>query len=177
MFHSAPSVTQADVATGKVRQFTGSGTPHLRVPGLIGLPDKVRVGATEIPARSPYALPDNRLTDNRPVHASDLPNFSRTEDVDGTPLLLRSMRSNDGIWQAGAPIAVWGDWEADADTGQAVDLPGDLAKLPLKELRRIAASEAIADANNLSKEALIAAITADAAAKTAAESELVKDQV
>ncbi len=121
MFHQMPGVSAEDVKSGKCREFTGSGTPHLRVAGLIGDPTAVRVDMVDLPMRLTMRFPDNHLN-GQTVH-TDMPILLMQIDSDGTPVILRSMISNDGLWQKGHKIFVWGDWEAAADAPVPTVLP------------------------------------------------------
>jgi hypothetical protein len=55
----------------------------------------------------------------------EIPLIKQDKLDDGTPVLVRSVKSNDGFWQLGLQVQVDGDWEKDADaksdTGKATD--------------------------------------------------------
>lgn len=114
-FPSLEGLGEVEHIAQNTRVFEGNGTPFLRVPGLKTL-EKVAVGTQEVP-----------LTEEReyPTDGTGLRLKSQTLKIvdvqiapDGTPVLLRSIYSNDGIWQKGARIYVTGEFEADA-TGAA----------------------------------------------------------
>ena len=121
MFHQMPGVSAEDVRSGKCREFVGNGTPHLRVDGLIGDPEAVRVDMIDLPLRLKMRFPDNHLN-GQTVH-SDMPVLRVETDSDGTPVLLRSIISNDGLWQKGHKIFVWGDWAESAEAPEPTVLP------------------------------------------------------
>lgn len=118
LFHPLGGRTQEEVDSGEVRVFriekteTGLGTPYLKVPGLKALLS-VRVGNTVIPMEIAQRFPaNNDFTDK--IRTS-WPMVSVVRDPeDGQPVLLRSVQSNDGIWQEGVPIYVGGEWEEEA---------------------------------------------------------------
>lgn len=107
IFH--PLVNSApDGPISKFRTFVGDGTPQLIVPGLLEV-EAVRVGTVDIP----LTLKEDVLV--------DLSEAAKTEEhehemirlessPDGTPVLLRSIKSNDGIWQPGVTVFVAGKW-------------------------------------------------------------------
>ena len=121
MFHQMPGVSAEDVRSGKCREFVGSGTPHLRVAGLVGDPEAVRVDMIDLPTRLPMRFPDNHL--NGKTVPTDMPILRVEIDSDGTPVLLRSMISNDGVWQKGHKVFVWGEWEDAAEAPSPTVLP------------------------------------------------------
>ena len=121
MFHQMPGVSAEDVRSGKCREFVGNGTPHLRVAGLVGDPEAVRVDMVDLPARLSMRFPDNHLN-GQTVH-TDMPILRIEIDSDGTPVILRSMISNDGVWQKGHKVFVWGQWEDAAAAPSPTELP------------------------------------------------------
>ena len=108
IFHQTAEPTYAEIRSGVVREFVGDGTESLSVPGLIGDPHSVRVGSTEIPLRVAASFQSNKL--NGQTIETDLPLLMVTTNAHNTPVLLRAGFSNDGIWQKGARIYVWGVW-------------------------------------------------------------------
>lgn len=119
MFAPIPGQRSDDNVKGTLRTFKGEGSPHLKVPGLKGMPYAVRVGTTDIPERIEAHFIENKL--NGKTVASDLPLLASTKDIDGVQVLQRSMFSNDGIWQRDQDVHVWADWDGDP-------VPKDTAK-------------------------------------------------
>ena len=109
MFHLMTEPNADEVKSGKVREFTGDGSHKLAVPGLIGEPTTVRVGSIEIPGRVSATFPDNRL--NGQHVTTDMALIKVDRDSHDVPVLLRSQRSNDGYWQKGVKVHVWGEWD------------------------------------------------------------------
>ena len=121
MFHQMPGVSAEEFKSGHCREFAGNGTPHLRVPGLVGDPTAVRVDMIDLPLRLKMSFPDNHLN-GQTVH-SDMQILRMETDSDGTPVLLRSMISNDGVWQKGHKVFVWGEWENAAEAPAPTVIP------------------------------------------------------
>jgi hypothetical protein len=111
-FRVSERATKAEKATGEVKEWTlDKDTPYLPLPGLVGPVTHVRVHGQDLPERRPFTVRDFRLTEDRlPPIATDMPMWLVVEGNDGTPVLMRSVCSNNGIWQKGATIAVWGTW-------------------------------------------------------------------
>lgn len=153
MFHLMTEPTAAEVKTGKVREFTGDGGHKLAVPGLVGEPLAVRVGSIDIPARVTATFPDNRL--NGQHVTTDMALLRVDRDSHDVPVLLRSQRSNDGYWQKGIKVHVWGEWEDDATPEQspsvqngqngAKSYEGDASPPPETEIRAKLAALSLAD--------------------------------
>jgi len=122
IFHQTAEPSYAEIRSGIVREFTADGTASLSVPGLIGDPHSVRVGSTEIPLRVAASFQNNKL--NGQTVETDLPVLMVTTDARNTPVLLRAVFSNDGIWQKGAKVFVWGDW---AEEVKAEEVKADAA--------------------------------------------------
>lgn len=177
MFHQMPGVSAEDIRSGKCREFTGDGTPHLRVPGLVGDPGAVRVDRIELPTRLKMGFPDNHL--NGQIIHSDMQILRVDSDTDGVPVLLRSIVSNDGIWQKGHKVFVWGDWEdltgdvpkpeevppapklqATANDGSKFDPAEKLAQAGVPRLTALAKGMGITLPEGITKENLITAILA-----------------
>lgn len=92
----------------RVREFKGDGTPFLKVPGCKSV-DKVFVGGVELPATVSHKFPLD--ADGKDLVAQEWPMYDLAADEAGTPTLLRSVQSNDGIWQDDVRITVLGEWE------------------------------------------------------------------
>jgi hypothetical protein len=89
------------------REFKGDGTPFLKLPGCVSI-TRVKVGTTELP---PYVTNKFPLDADAKEHvSSDWPLYDLSTDETGTPVLVRSVQSNDGIWQEGVTISVTGEW-------------------------------------------------------------------
>ena len=123
MFFPAPGtiVTPTEAETyGEARTFTlhtdkefeDVSSPYLRVPGLKKL-TAIKFGHTNVPLEQNLSFPSGRTTE---AFAQKIPVvwplFSLSKDTDGTPVLLRSLNSNDGVWQQNMPVTVFGEWEA-----------------------------------------------------------------
>lgn len=121
MFHPAPGTFKdADLLplpAGEPRIFEvltleGQGSTALRVPGLKRL-FAIRFGYADFPLEQHLSFPSGTSTE---AFAQKIPVvwplISIEADTDGCPVLLRSLHSNDGIWQEKMPITVFGEWEA-----------------------------------------------------------------
>jgi hypothetical protein len=92
------------------KEFKGSGTTHLHVPGLLKL-ESVQIGLKEAtPQEVVHKVPVRKTNDDgdeweKVVH----PLFS-LEIVKGEPYLLRNVVSNFGIWQVCETFYVTGEW-------------------------------------------------------------------
>lgn len=106
-FHHLGTLTQEDERSGRTREFAGDGTPFLRVPGLQKL-EALRIGNTEIPLEQKRQYPTDGTHTN--FETVNEPLVSLQHDAQGA-VLLRSVLSNNGMWQSGQPIFVVGDWE------------------------------------------------------------------
>lgn len=92
----------------QARTFEGTGNGFLPLPGCKSV-SRVLVGNVEMPAYVSQKFPVDADAKN---HVSaDWPLYDLSEDETGTPCLMRSVQSNDGIWQAGVQITVVGEWE------------------------------------------------------------------
>ncbi len=110
MFAKLPGASPAQNTGGESRSFTGDGTPFLRVPGLQSL-ESVRVGTADLPRTGEFRFPK---TGQKGFFVdSVLPLYELTRDEAGTPFLLRSETSNDGIWQKDFTVYVTGEWDAE----------------------------------------------------------------
>lgn len=93
------------------RQFTGTGGNLLLVPGLKKVTG-VRVGDVAVPLSITEEYPESFDSNGVPKLSShDVPLYQLVDTAHG-PALQRSVKSNDGVWQLGAPIWVSGEWEA-----------------------------------------------------------------
>lgn len=107
MFHPDPAVAERRDDPINARVFKGDGTPYLRVPGLVAL-EKVVIGNMTIPFSEARAYPiDVSLQRHQTVQE---PLIHVTRDNDGTPVIMRSLVSNDGLWQKDANVTVIGCW-------------------------------------------------------------------
>lgn len=94
--------------SAQARTFEGTGDAFLPLPGCKSV-SRVLVGNVEIPAYVSQKFPtDNDAKDHV---TAEWPLYDLSEDDTGTPCLMRSVQSNDGIWQAGVKITVVGEWE------------------------------------------------------------------
>jgi len=93
-------------------ELVGSGTelltirrPGFRLKSLTG----VRVGEHEMPLTLHEEYPTD-LSENPKRESVEIPLVSLREEA-GEQVLVRSVKSNDGIWQDGARFVVSGVWE------------------------------------------------------------------
>ena len=86
----------------EMRVFVGEGKPELSVPGLVEV-SRVQVSGIEIPARIPVEFPKDGSGELVKIAP---PGYILEDEV-----LFRSLHSNDGIWQAGAQVAITGLWK------------------------------------------------------------------
>jgi hypothetical protein len=92
----------------QARTFEGTDNAFLPLPGCKSV-SRVLVGNVELPAYVSQKFPlDNDAKDHV---TTEWPLYDLAEDDTGTPCLMRSVQSNDGIWQAGVQITVVGEWE------------------------------------------------------------------
>lgn len=106
-FHPLPTLTQAEEESGATRTFYGDGGPYLLVPGLISLAT-VRMGSVTFPEHRI----DQVIVDQNENRAwLRLPMIALDRGPDGTPVLRRSMVSNDGNWQKDEAFLVSGEWD------------------------------------------------------------------
>ena len=117
IFPELTEPTFDEIRSGVVREFIGDGSPLLPVHGLIGHPHSVRVGTTEVPLRIPITFQNNRL--NGQTIDTDMPLLAVAKDAAGNAVLRRSLSSNDGNWQKGAKVFVWGEWQEEAKAEEA----------------------------------------------------------
>ncbi len=138
MFHPLDGLSVQEQQAANVREFTGDGTPFLKVPGLKDQPTSVRLGHTVMPMtikqKFPTAVPNQ-------FEEFESPLYIVLQQADGMPILLRSQQSNDGVWQKDVPIFVQGDWEEGSEatsvsnTSEVEDLRAQLAEME-KQLAR-----------------------------------------
>lgn len=106
-FHPIADLAQREAVGANTRRFMGEGTLFLKVPGLKTL---------HAVAQGGVAFPEKRLV-RYPVDLSnrleevELDLFHHTHLPDGTPILMRSLVSNDGYFQSQVPWDVTGEWD------------------------------------------------------------------
>lgn len=117
-FHPLVGLTEQEQVSANTREFTGDGTPYLKVAALVTLLG-VRIGPQDIPLTQEISFPISAGDPPRMGHET-LEIVKREALADGTPVLLRNIASNNGIWQAGVPIYVSGEWadEKPATSGE-----------------------------------------------------------
>lgn len=122
LFSTPPKAVEGP--KGTVRSFEGDGTPFLKVPGLIKV-RSVRIGTTEIPLTITEHYPIDLTENLTNLEEHDVPLIKQDKLDDGTPILIRSIKSNDGFWQKGVEVHVDGSWskEADAPSGTGATSP------------------------------------------------------
>jgi hypothetical protein len=111
------------------RTFMGEGTLFLKVPGLKKL-EAVYMGNQQLHRTEVRRYP---IDPNHTQFENDeLPLIQFTHLPDGTPVLLRSVVTNDGVWQSQAFFSVQGEWD---ETVPAPEIPVEEVKLPKKGTR------------------------------------------
>lgn len=114
--NSAPTVEEVQ-GQGTVREFIADGTPVLRVPGMrltegpLHTLHGVRIGQTTIPISEDRLFPSNELGKRAIMKIPVASLLVRVEVDQGTPVLLRSETTNDGIWQKGETVRVRAEWD------------------------------------------------------------------
>jgi len=108
-FHSVAPVQEAIKAQKGLTKFVGNGTPNLELPGCKKV-RRVFIGDQELP---------EKIEEVQPYEFGEIPNTSeqlmwKLERDGATPILLRSLKSNDGIWQDGQAVFIDGDFEKPA---------------------------------------------------------------
>lgn len=103
-FKRTPAARPGDAmpAGHEMRVFEGTGKPELPVPGLVEV-SRVQVSGIDIPARIPVEFPKDG--------SGELVKIAPPGYVLDDEILFRSLHSNDGIWQAGAQVAITGLWK------------------------------------------------------------------
>lgn len=111
------------------RTFVGEGSLFLKVPGLKKL-EAVFMGNENLHRTDVRRYP---IDPNHTQFENDeLPLIQFTRLPDGTPVLLRSVVTNDGIFQSGVYFSVQGEWEAGS---VAPEIPVEELKPPKKGIR------------------------------------------
>lgn len=148
-FHGLGGLIEQEKEAANTRQFTvteDKGSPYLPVPGLKKV-TAVRVGSTPVPLTQTLTYPVNGANPPRfETEEADMIALTRRED--GTPILLRSQLSNDGIWQPNVPIFISGEWEDDkkSKTAEEKKAEAEAKKKAEEEAKAKAAAEAKAKA-------------------------------
>jgi hypothetical protein len=121
MFHKIQGRTTEEKAAN-VRVFVGDGTPFLSVPGLKKV-ETVRVGGITLADFEQKVPVDSTLTkfEDQKVQMVEL-----VEAEDGSPVLLRNIQSNDGVWQEGVSVYIAGEY--DGEEAAPADKPAGKAK-------------------------------------------------
>lgn len=141
----APNVRKVPNA----RRFDGNGESALPVPGLMEV-ERVFVGEMEIPLTEVIVVPMN--ADQTEKERLEDALIQLTDDADGNRVLMRSYRSNLGIWQDGATVTVIGTWMP------GVEQP--LEDMSREQLRELAKAHKIRYNGNTPKSELILALQA-----------------
>lgn len=108
LFTNPQAVTVEEKRSGTVKQFKGNGTAFLKAPGLKSI-SHIRVGMLDMPLLEVRRYPANdnfeeKISQTRPLVMVET-------DENGVSTVMRSAESNDGIWQDGVQIWIWGEWE------------------------------------------------------------------
>ena len=116
-FRSVEKLMTAGVDQQNTRAFVGDGSEILAIPHCIGV-SSIRIGMMPLPEyedREYVVDASGRKTTVRE------PLWKVEALPDGTPIVLRGLISNDGIWQAGANIYVTGEWDTKAEEKAKAD--------------------------------------------------------
>lgn len=141
-FHPIAGVPTEERMAKNIRQFVGDGTPLLKVPGLKEV-TSVRVGSADIPLSIEERVPTDPDAKLHQTVEVALIKLDKLED--GTPVLMRSVKSNNGMWQNGVAVYVGGKWSGDKEpTAPPVD--NDTAKAKAEAAKQQAKADAEADA-------------------------------
>ena len=142
-FHPMVGISTEERAAKNIRQFVGDGSPVLKVPGLKE-DTSVRVGTVDIPLTMTEEVPLDIDAKRHETHEIALIKLDKAPD--GTPTLLRSIKSNNGMWQAGVPIFVGGKWGDEKASAPPVDASAAKAKADAAKQQAEADAKAKADA-------------------------------
>jgi hypothetical protein len=89
----------------------------VELPGCTAI-EEVRLGRHTLPNMIEHSVPIDTTDRNfKDIH---LPTYVLDESNSGTPVLLRSLSSNDGHWQAGQTLYVKGTWADENPKGAKV---------------------------------------------------------
>jgi len=116
-FVQIADVFQQEIIRENSRTFVGEGNLFLKVPGLKKL-DAVHMGQHQLYRTEVRKYPID--PNHTQFETDELPLVQFTHLPDGTPVLLRSVITNDGVWQAFQPFVVTGEWD---ETVPAPELP------------------------------------------------------
>jgi hypothetical protein len=170
-FHSLEGLTREErKAAPDVRPFVGDGTPYLKVPGLKKV-TSVRIGRQDLPLEHTQDFPHPSNPKTTVSKTDPLVDLQFADD--GTPVLLRSVQSNHGLWQAGVTVYVGGEWNdkkgssalSPADKAATNNVVDEILKMPIEEIRKQAVAAKIADADKLEPRALAIALAKSAGYK------------
>lgn len=142
-FHPLVGISEEERSAKNVRQFVGDGTPVLKVPGLKEV-TSVRVGTADIPLTMTEQVPID--VDARRHETHEIALIKLDKAPDGTPILLRSIKSNNGMWQAGVPVFVGGKWEGEKVAAPPVNSSAAKAKAEAAKQQAEADAKAKAEA-------------------------------
>ncbi len=138
-----------DENPANTRMFKGDGTPFLKVTGLKRL-EACRAGSVSIPLEEVRRMPVNSAhTEHTNV---TVPMVDVQHGPDGA-VLLRSIMSNDGIWQEGVPVFVSGEWD-DSEGPQRHAGPQEVAPPSFAELKAVAEGKGLQVLPGTSREKL-----------------------
>lgn len=108
-FHAVAPIEDVAKSKNGLTKIVGNGSAVLELPGCKKV-RRVFIGDQELPQKIEEILP---------YQQGDIPEKSEQLlwklDTDGpTPILLRSKKSNDGIWQEGQAVFIDGDFAKEA---------------------------------------------------------------
>lgn len=140
--HQSAAVTDPNQG---FRIFTVTRTQGVDLPGCVSL-EEVRLNGHTIPPYVDEKVLDDLTFQNRSTVR--VPLYHLVGGPNG-PMLVRSLKSNDGAWQMGATISVKGQWN---DNSEGYEM------MTLKELKEEASSLGVVIPSNTPKAEVIAMI-------------------
>ena len=111
-FATSPTATALDQDAG-VRKYIGDGGTHLAWPGLLSV-DEVWVGngSIKLPLFESVKFPLDG-SENPRIETIDHQMIGLITNEEGSTVMLRSQKSNDGKWQKDQAVYVRGTWKDD----------------------------------------------------------------
>ena len=109
-----PHVQPSQMHDAGFRLFKVEDAQGVQVPGCLSI-SEVRLDGVVIPT----SVQENWLKDTtfKNFERVEIPLYQLVQGPEG-PMIIRSLKSNDGLWQVGSVLAVRGEW---ADEGDGLD--------------------------------------------------------